>query len=1385
MTQQLVPTLIQDNFSTGTFSGTFEAITLFIDLSGFTPLTETLMQHRRDGAEALTQALYSVFAPCVHQVYVHGGFISTYAGDAFTAIFPITEHLNTAQHALASAFFVQKFFQEDGRVHTPYGDFQLEVKVGLGSGPVNWGVIGRDGQHTYYFRGDGINACAHAEQHADKGQIVATSELQSLFSDYVRFESHMPDYILLKQFLGEPVPELSPVRLLTATELAPFAPDSVLFMETSGEFRDVGVVFISIDDPDNDTVIDSFISKALVVCNQYGGYFRHVDFGDKGAVIVLIFGAPIAHENDIERAANCLIALRDIDLPIRWRAGLTFGLTYAGFMGGVERSDYASIGDIVNLAARLAMKSEWGDIWTTSRVQSALSNQGFQLTYLDAISFKGKSELTEVYQLTDKQISFSKEPTRVVLVGREQEISALNVAVQPILQGNFGGIVYIFGEAGIGKSQLVSEFHHQLAPNDALLWCYLPADEILRQSYNPLRYFLRYYFGQQAEVSAEINRERFDTTLNDLLNSPEVLRADSIRSTLDRTRSFIGALIDLRWDGSIYELVEPTLRTENTQIAIKSLFLAEALRHPVILHFEDIHWLDDDTRSIVVNLTRNMTGYPVLILMSSRYNDDGSPVTIPDVDPDSPVREINLQSFDVEDVRRQVSTLLSGDIDHRLSTYLHDKTAGNPFFVEQLVYHLRDLHLLEENDNLWQMRQVELTEVPSTIGAVLVSRLDRLTKEVKQIVQTAAVLGKEFEINILSTMLRDTPDVDLRVKEAEAQSIWTALSRILYLFKHALMRDAAYDMQLRAHLRELHALAANAIRELYKGELSSRFADIAYHFGKAGDLPNEREYSLLAGRVAAVEANADAVRFLARAYELTPEDDLETRYEILQEREKVLDLRADRQSQHEVIEDMLRIADQLADHQKHLKSRVRLASYYESIGEFDKSYPILEEVESASENDLQIKALAKFALVSGLTRQRRADEVLSHLIEAVDLFRQIGDISSQYHTLSALSNVYLRMGKFDEAIATLNQSEELQVQTSDEHIHGKVLQSLGGIAQYQGRFADAENYYAQSYDIMVKYGDRRNQAACITNRGGIAYNTGDFESAYKYFLDAQHIFREAGDLSYVVQLTHNLAAVAVQRHNYEDAINQLEAGIRLGMQIDNVPSIGHMTDTLGNIYLILGEYERAKGHFNKALGIIRSIQDKLIELHILGASGLIEFFVGNYSSALDLAEKILAGSLNTDFAYMSPLGYRVKGRVLLEMGNPGDSKEAYQKALEVEEARNETYLLPENWAGMARAAMAQGHVDEALGYVESSIAVMKELPDLPGTTETFLIYVTCFNVLEAAGRIEQASEILQQGHEHLQVRAAKLKDPDLKHSYLNNVIANRTLASLWEARNPA
>ena len=526
--RHLLPEFILENLQIGRYRGEFAAATLFIDLSGYTATTEALMQHGQAGAETIGELIRGLFHPLIQSVFTHHGFIAQAAGDAVTAIFPQSGQpsaLTTQQLALAAALTIQHHFQAHARQSTPFGDFTFAVKVGVGYGTVEWGILSSldDSRHTYYVKGSAIRECTEAEQCAEGGEIIlfptVLAELaplpltwDELGEGFGRLR-HLP--VLPPLPVAAATPSAAPIDLSLAST---FFPPDLLTNPISGEFRQVLNLFINLPGyPDHDE-LSAILAVIFQLQAQYGGYLEGVDFGDKGCTLLLFWGAPVSHENDLLRALNFALELREI---IPFRAGLTYRLARAGFLGAELWESYTCYGRGVNLAARLTTAAAWGEIWLDEEI-ARRATPPFEINPIGHYQLKGFSDPQPAYLLIGRQaVTLTIPFYQQTLVGREPELVQLHNFVEPIFQGQFAGLLMLVGEAGVGKSRLLHEFGQQLAGQHtlppAIFLC--QTDEIIRASLNPFRYWLRQTFAQVTTDPETNNKTLFTARLENLIHA--------------------------------------------------------------------------------------------------------------------------------------------------------------------------------------------------------------------------------------------------------------------------------------------------------------------------------------------------------------------------------------------------------------------------------------------------------------------------------------------------------------------------------------------------------------------------------------------------------------------------------------------------------------------------------------------------------------------------------------------------------------------------------------------------------------------------------------------------------------------------------------------------
>jgi predicted ATPase/class 3 adenylate cyclase len=1221
---RVVPELIVSNYRAGRFGGEFTAVGMFLDLSGFSRMTDTLMQHGQHGAEVLAGLMHGVFDPLVRSIFGHGGKIVSFAGDGIMALYPVEQdRTQTALRALASAWVIQQGLLREPERTTVYGTFPLSVKIGITVGSTEWRILRAEdgGQATYYFRGSAVDGSADAEHHALAGEILLTGSMHNLLRDWIETQPH-GSFHRFAGFLGE-APKPSPYTLPPVDlEIARiFMPKEVIVHDIRGEFRQIVNLFMRIPDLPDER-LKEFINVVFELRRQYGGLLTRIDFGDKGCNLLMLWGAPVAYENDIGRALNFVLDLQKrMDFPIT--AGVTYYIAHAGYLGSEMCEDYTCYGWGVNLASRFMVNAPAGQVWVDERVARRVS-QHFEIDHVGSQTFKGFAAEQKVYVLWRRKHQLSAV-YQGEMVGREEELDRLAGFVEPLWQGRFAGFLSLTGDAGIGKSRLIQAFYSSgLFDDHKVLWGFCMADQVLRRSFNPLRGWLLRYFGILQNQPLEERQRAFDSKLDDLLASlpdPELVRE------LDRTRSILGALVELYWDDSLYSQLDAEARYNNTFLALIALVKAESLRRPFILTVDDLHFVDPDTITFLSQLKRSLSAspetYPAAVILT--YRRQGLDVTGGD---DLADTTIKLTGITLADVSRLAETLLGGPASRELVTLVMARSEGNPYFAEQVIRYLQEENLLEMSAEGWrQVRRGRTSVLPGDIRALLVARLDQLAHEVKTVVQTASVLGREFEVRVLAQMLGPGTDTLAYVSEAEKAAIWSPLQELRYIFHHGLLRDAAYSMQMRARRRELHLLALGALEELFAAGLESRYAELAYHAEQGEELEKAQRYYALAGRVSAsLYQNHEAVDYFSRALAYTPFDDLAAQFDLVAERIELHSRLAKRDQQLKDLDTLEQWALQLNDRDRLVKVKMLRSAYHYFMGNYQESIRSAMEAQDSSESlaNSDLAVYTQVVWATDLLRLGRMDEAMRRAQSTLERVRALKNRNEECRILNIMGWIALEKKEAELTKQYLKEALEIAREMKNPDVESKALSNLAmAEGSLNGNYALAREYYEQSYRILQMIGDQSTLVSLLANLGFIAGMLGDFSAARSYHEQALRMATEVGNLYQQIYTLINISALDGIQDQADSARQNAQRAAELARKASDRSGEAWAMLYLGHACLLGGEFESAQEAYQACIGIREEMGQSTLAMEPL--AGLVEVHLakGDLEAASLPAEKIL------------------------------------------------------------------------------------------------------------------------------------------------------------------
>ena len=603
-----------------------------------------------------------------------------------------------------------------------------------------------------------------------------------------------------------------------------------------------------------------------------------------GDAVMATFGAPVAHEDDVARALECGIAMQDAvsrmnelrdggdRTLVGIRIGISTGPVVAGPLESQVQRAYTVVGDTVNVAQRLQALAHRGEI-VVEELTHKLAYQRFAFESLGQVRVKGRSAPLLAYRLVGLRTQTtgggsSSGSLGTELVGRDAELAAVREAVATVA-GGIGRVVFITGEAGVGKSRLVAEARRAEAQRAMLLREGRATSSGRTASYGPFIQILRQDAGindrdTESEGWQKLEsrvRQLFPGEAEDLLPPLGTLAGYTGRLALDESVRYVDA-----------NAMKPRLFAAARQYVLR--LTAEL---PTALVFEDWHWADTSSSELLEHVIPLVESAPLLVALAARDEPDSPAARLLDVvRRDHPQRlvEVPLEPLDEDDTAQMAASMFgTTQLASDLRALVFGKTDGNPLFIEELVTMLIDVRAVEwdEQERRWRAtKELHEVAIPDTLRGLIRARIDRLEDEAREVLRVASVIGRSFGDGLLRAVLPDLSAIDKDLGELYTAGFIRERRRVPeleHVFKHALVHDVAYESILLQQRRDLHRLVATTIEREYADRLDDFFSVLALQFANAGEWAKAREYLIKAGDQAVrIAADAEALALYREAF---------------------------------------------------------------------------------------------------------------------------------------------------------------------------------------------------------------------------------------------------------------------------------------------------------------------------------------------------------------------------------------------------------------------------------------------------------------------------------------------------------------------------------------
>lgn len=860
-----------------------DAALLYADISGFTAMSEKLTAMGREGSEEVTKIINGYFRPLIDIITKWGGDIYRFGGDAIFSFFPQQRILPAGYRALFAGRQALDFVRKNRSVRTRTGLFKIDMHIGITHGPVFF----KDLKSDFFIGGDTAFSLMNLVDKASGGDIVVDSSVRAQCEGerFRKIDTHIYKHLGAKP--GHRMPSLprrttiggnvsAKVMNEKLIELGAYVPSWLLerleakpvFDQKDGEHRKVAVAFIHFSglpfekDPRAaaqklEKIYDAFQSTI----KTYDGWLNKIDLYKESGRVLTVFGFPRAYEDCEQRVA--LFAHDLIHNPamkgIGIRMGLNAGFVFAVPVGTELRREYTVMGDTVNLAARLAAKAPPQTIISSETIFDS-TYALFHYTAKGKKQFKGKKAKVAIYEQGEKKQIDKKTLSRWIsesteLVGRKKEIQVFRSLIASVRKSN-GQICGITGEAGMGKSRLVQEFTKIL---DSSLIPIISGSCVSygkAMSYHPWVSLLNDFLGIAPSDTPSIQKQKIQRVIR------------RVHKKLVDWLPVIGEVLGVPFtETKLTKFLDAKIRKQRFFDIVFDFVKYISRRKPVCIILEDLHWADSVSLELINYIGRNISDQKVLMVLVYRPLKDEE-----EFKEKAYFQEITLRELTHTQTAQLAGSLLNiKALPEAFRTMIIDKSQGNPFYVEEMVKSFIEQGLVfEDAKGRWKFSgELKTIRIPDTIEGVILSRIDRLDINDRDVLQTASVLGREFDEFLLRGIYYDTATLkrslnNLRILDllgSEKQR-----GQVHYIFKHVLTQEVAYDTLSFAKKREFHRKAGTYIETNLKSRKEEFLGLLSHHFYHGLDYDKALLYSVEAGEKAKkVYANEEAIEFFTRA----------------------------------------------------------------------------------------------------------------------------------------------------------------------------------------------------------------------------------------------------------------------------------------------------------------------------------------------------------------------------------------------------------------------------------------------------------------------------------------------------------------------------------------
>jgi class 3 adenylate cyclase/tetratricopeptide (TPR) repeat protein len=1220
---------------------------LFADISGSTALAERLAERGAAGAEDLGAILNRFFGVLIDVIERHGGDVIKFAGDGLFALWEAIDPQQLAGSAVIACRCGLAAHAALRRDLAP-GASPLAMRIGIGAGDLTAMAVGGEKGAELALVGRPVQQACTAQHTARPGEVVASGEACVLIAGRATGSRLSDDAVRIEAVADSPIPRHLPgsagdLHDRSAPEangeLRRFIPTALLPRLDAGqaqwlaELRYISALFVQLPDWSGRSLasVQEMIGAVHAAVDRYQGSILRLGLEAKGPVIKAAFGLPPhSHEDDAARAVHAALA---IQLSLRALGhgvaiGVAAGRAFCAEVGNQRRREYTTVGAVVHRAARLMQAAGEGVLCDAATRDAA--QQRIAFTRLDPLALKGMSEPVAVYRPFGRTSPAAPNSRR--LLGRNHERAQLSAVLGELRERQRGRIVVVEAEAGFGKSCLVDDVVRQ-AGNEGITVLKASAEAI--EANTP-------YHAWRAIVLGLLDIES--------LPAEPAARRLLLQAVLDRYQEGSAAAVA---PARLLPLLNPILgceapdteetaklsgeaRADATHELLLRLLERRTQASPVLLVFEDSHWLDSASWAVIEMVAARIQ--PLVLLLATRPMAEAVPPVYRRLLQDPAAAILRLAALSATETTALIADRLGArTVSEQVVRFVFERAGGHPFFVEELIRALietRAVHISGDECRVSPATgDLDRLQLPHGIEATITGRMDILPARQQLLLKVASVLGRVFSaaaVRDIYPLAADRPHLDSDLRELGERELILPQTEgePTYAFKHAIIRDVAYDRLAFVQRRQLHRSAAEWYEETQRQNREACVPLLAHHWSRAVD-PQAPDPEIAPRALQALErageqavrsyANAEAVAFFREALQLggtlgagdgTSERRVARWYRHL----------ADAANRLGKIPEAIDYALQAL---RHLGQPFPAAGFRQTAG---IARELLRQTvhRTAGVRWLRLAGAAQEAALEaahlyellGLMWYITLDSVPATLanLKAINLAERAGP-SPELATSSAmigLSAGVLLGPRYSEHYFRSGQVAAQQV--GDGYGYGRICYTRGLVYTGDARWPEADAAYAEALRTFENIGEARWRDIARLMIAVTCFLRGRHAETQALYEQCAVSLRERGDVQAQAWLSVGLAGCLVAEGSSAAGLDALD---RLSQWLAN--NLAHMADR--GAELIAGGLRATshfrQGHYDRALAVIRANLQSVRE-----APALTCYVLPGYSATAEVALRL-------------------------------------------------------------------------------------------------------------------------------------------------------------------